>query len=449
VNFTLTSNGTVYFDGNGLKSGWWFQKILNCTFANARIEHSNGEFILQRWARYCRYENLTGFSWNEGAYANAGFNNNQVQHCTFYNIIIDGNNVANTRGAVYMGDWEQTSGWDGTCFNNWTKIWIKNVKRTGFYLNSGALGNQVYNNTFTNCTIENNWEAAYNAIKLRPAINSTFTQIVIRNWTDPITTGTAYADGECGNGNTTGNHVQADITGATVTGLILCADDNNQEVSNNFFNLTFQNSKGIYVAFGTNSPVKNNVIYANFTNCNYGIRLEEGPMRDNTFYLNFSNCDGDGHADIYHYSTWTEITDNTFKVYGTSGNSYGLMDFTNGTQGNIVLYPYTGTTETEVNVVIALPANTTYTTPTVPIEIYAYGGTIHKIIWNCTFTNGTVVYANTVYTTPTSMTLGDGNYIFNARANNTDGTVGYSTVMFTVLIVVVSGSYGSWWGDWW
>ena len=104
-----------------------------------------------------------------------------------------------------------------------------------------------------------------------------------------------------------------------------------------------------------------------------------------------------------------------------------------------------------VNVVVTItsPTNTTYPSSSVSVSLSASGGTIDTILWNCTYTNGTVVYANTVYTTPTSMTLGDGNYIFNARANNTDGTVGYSTVMFTVLIVVVSGSYGSWWGDWW
>jgi hypothetical protein len=87
-----------------------------------------------------------------------------------------------------------------------------------------------------------------------------------------------------------------------------------------------------------------------------------------------------------------------------------------------------------VVVTITLPANTTYTTPTVSVQVSATGGTIDKIWWNCTFTNGTVVYANTVYTAPTSMTLGNGSYIFNARANNTLDEWDEETVTFTVEI---------------
>jgi hypothetical protein len=68
------------------------------------------------------------------------------------------------------------------------------------------------------------------------------------------------------------------------------------------------------------------------------------------------------------------------------------------------------------------------------VSLSASGGTIDTVLWNCTYTNGTVAYANTVYTTPTSMTLGNENYIFNAWANNTDGEWDEETVMFTVAI---------------
>jgi hypothetical protein len=93
-----------------------------------------------------------------------------------------------------------------------------------------------------------------------------------------------------------------------------------------------------------------------------------------------------------------------------------------------------GLSEYTIVVTIASPTNTTYTTSTISVELSASGGTIDKIWWNCTFTNGTVAYANTVYTVPTSMTLGDGAYIFNARANNTLGEWDEATVLFTVLI---------------
>jgi hypothetical protein len=83
---------------------------------------------------------------------------------------------------------------------------------------------------------------------------------------------------------------------------------------------------------------------------------------------------------------------------------------------------------------ITSPANTTYTVSTISVEISASGGTIDTILWNCTFTNGTVVYANTVYTSPISMTLGNGSYIFNAKANNTDGNLDEAAVSFSVQI---------------
>jgi hypothetical protein len=448
-NFTLT-NGTL--NANRQKQFISVNHFSNSTFTNLVFENGYSGGVIQKDCRFNVWENITLAQFAMNVTSDGGFKNNEIEYCNFTNIIIDGGTAYKTiaRYGFYIGDWEPDLpyNYNESRFNIVRNMSIYNVRRDGIYLNSGALGYAVHNNTFTNCTLINNNDASYDAIKLRPCHNNTFTDITIINFTDAVTTGTSYLGSEEA-GNCTGNYVQAQIYNATVTGLILCADDNNQEVSNNFFNLTFQNSKGIYVAFGTNSPVKNNVIYANFTNCNYGIRLEEGPMRDNTFYLNFSNCDGDGHSDIYHYSAWTEIVNNTFKVYATSGNPNGLMDFVNGTQQNFVYYPYVSGAPPSVNVFIVSPTNTTYSLPTVSVELYATGGTIDTILWNCTYTNGTVVYANTVYTTPTSMTLGDGNYIFNARANNTDGTVGYSTVMFTVLIVVVSGSYGSWWGDWW
>lgn len=86
------------------------------------------------------------------------------------------------------------------------------------------------------------------------------------------------------------------------------------------------------------------------------------------------------------------------------------------------------------------PTNTTYTSSNVPVEISASDGTIDTIWWNCAFTNSTVAYPNQTYTVPTSMTLGNGTYIFNAMANNTGGAEDEATVTFTVLITPLSVS---------
>jgi hypothetical protein len=102
-----------------------------------------------------------------------------------------------------------------------------------------------------------------------------------------------------------------------------------------------------------------------------------------------------------------------------------------------------------VTVTITYPTNNSYTTPTVPVQLSASGGTIDTIWWNCK--NGTTwIYgSNQTYTVPTSMTgfVDGASYTFYGWANNTDGEWDEETVMFTVLILYPD--WGSWWGDWW
>jgi hypothetical protein len=376
VNFTLTSNGTAYFDGNGFKNGWHFQNVLNCTFSNMTVQNSYGYACQQKWARYCAFENLTFYSFDQNEF-DIGFLTNDMQYCTFKNVTIDGNNNALARAGLYLGDWEPAAGWDGNYFNNFSMLWIKNLMRDGIYLNSGATGYGVYNNTFTNCTIENNWGSGYDAIKLRPAQNNTFLDIVVRNWTDAVTTGTcAVAYGESALGNCTGNSVTATIYNTTVTSLILTADGDGQSVDHNFFNLTVSNGKHIYAAQGSNSTIHDNIVYMNFTDCTDAIYLEQGNITHNTFYLNFSRCGSGGHPDIWHVAGWTNITSNTFNVYATSGNANGLMDFTNGTQGNSVIYPYiAGSASATITSVLGVLYVQIYSIAGVPIaQIGKVGG---------------------------------------------------------------------------
>ncbi|MCJ7635544.1 hypothetical protein MUP77_24540 [Candidatus Bathyarchaeota archaeon] len=349
INFTLTSNGTAYFDAQGYACGAKIYTVYNSTFSNITWQHLYGEGIQCSRARYCVFENISVYSYDQ-SYADQGmFTGGCIQYCNFTNINLDGNNQALSRCGFYFDDNDAiTRGstvFDTSYFNRVTKLWVHNVRRSGVYLTGsetdGVYPTHVpYNNTFTNCTMENNWQSAYEAIKLRPAINNTFTNIVINNFTDAVTTGTNYDPGPYG--NCTGNYVQATIYGGTVTSLILTTDGNNQEVSGNIFNLTVENGTGTYFASATNSPIKNNVVYMNFTNCVKAIYLDSGYFTNNTFYLNFTNCGSGGHSDIYHYAAgWTSMVNNTFNVYATSGNPNGLMDFVNGTQGNIVVYPYT------------------------------------------------------------------------------------------------------------
>jgi len=339
INFTLTSsNGTAYLDGDSMFGCIFIGAIHNSTFSNIQFQNGNGDGLNARQLRNDAFVNVTGYNW-AGNTDGKGIIGSDIQYCNFTNINLDGTNNQHCRAGFELEDWNSNANWNGSYFNTVTGLWVHNVWRDGIYLNSGGTGFGVYNNTFTNCTIENNWGSGFDAIKFRPAQNNTCTDIIIRNFTNAVTTGTSY-DGSEIPGNCSGNYVQATIYNCTETSLILCSDGNNQNVTDNFFNLTVQYGKGLYCSQGTNSPIQNNTVYMSFTDCSWGVQLDQGLMHNNSFYLNFTRCGSAGKSDIYHNVVWTQITNNTFYVYATSGNPNGLYDFTNGTQGNIVVYPY-------------------------------------------------------------------------------------------------------------
>jgi hypothetical protein len=194
--------------------------------------------------------------------------------------------------------------------------------------------------------------------------------------------------------------------------------------------LSIDTSTNDLYCFWAGSPETNAIYYKRYNGTNWVFASDSNPWITETALAGYYKYDG------------------LSGFYQTYDHKIGLA-YTNGTTVYFVKFKYFNITAPEVTVIVTYPANTTYSTPTISVQLSASGGTIDTILWNCTYTNGTVVYANTVYTTPTSMTLGDGNYIFNAAANNTLGTVGYSTVMFTVLIIVIPYDWGSWFGDWW
>ena len=444
TNFTLISNGTATFDGGNYCSGFAFYGILNLTVANVTIQHLTGDGFDMGRIRYGNFENITVHSPHQTVASGFVMGLGDIQYSTFKNMELDGNDNGLSEG-FYLGDWDGNTFWHGSFFNTISQVWVHNIHRNGFYLNGGGEA-AVYNNTFTNCTAENNAQGGYFGIKLRPAYNNTFTDIIIRNMTGGVTTGTGMLGEE--NGNCTGNYVQAALYGMTVESFCLTTDrEDAVEVSDNFFNLTVFNSKGTYFANWDTSPIKNNIIYMNITDGS-GLYIEGGNITQNTFYLNFSRCGGEGYSDIRHYSGWSSVINNTFNVYMTSGNPNGLMDFVNGTQGNIVMYPYVAG---NVGVVIASPTNTTYTSSTVSVELYASGGTIDEIWWNCKNGSSWIFGSNQTYTVPTSMTgfvIGT-SYTFYAWANNTDGDWDEETVMFTVEILASTVEWGGYWGSWW
>lgn len=180
------------------------------------------------------------------------------------------------------------------------------------------------------------------------------------------------------------------------------------------------------------------------------------------------------------------IWDNTFTSYGTilsAPAGYGItagLNYTHDSLGGTAtptspapprpnyaayLYPhpfdagisYTLTGESEsIVLTILAPQNTTYTSAIVNVEFatVVYNGTLGSIIWNCTYTNSTVAYANQTYTVQTNMTLGDGTYILQVWANTTDGLyTDYQTVTFTVGITYAGGTsqiiVNVWWGNYW
>ena len=329
INFTLTSNGTAIFDAKNYCNGAQLRNIYNSTMTNIKFQHLYGQGIGIGISKYCKFENVTVFSYDEGYEGGSMFGVGDTAYSSFRNIYLDGNNQALSRIGLYLGDWDNKA-WHCS-FNIFENITVRNLRRDGIYLNSGATGYGVYNNTFNNVLVENNWQGGYNAIKLRPAQNNTFTNTVIRNFTDPITTGTSYDSGETP-GNCTGNSITATIYGSTLTSFILTTDGNNQSVDNNFFNLTIINSKGCYFSSRTNSPIHSNTFYLNITNSG-GLYFEAGHIQDNIFVANFSNCGVSGHADIWFYSTPRDpnIGYNTIYIIGESGNPYGQLEGILGT----------------------------------------------------------------------------------------------------------------------
>lgn len=196
--------------------------------------------------------------------------------------------------------------------------------------------------------------------------------------------------------------------------------------------LSIDTSTNDLYCFWAGSPEAEAIYYKKYNGTDWAFTLDSNPW-----------ITEGALAGYYHY-------DGLSGFYQRYNNTIGLA-YTNGTTTYFVKFKYLELSAGTVTLTITYPANTTYTVPTVPVQLSASGGTIDKIWWNCTFTNSTVVYANQTYTVSTSMTLGNGSYIFNAMANNTDGNESVETVMFSVSVIGGTSSIivNVWWSGWW
>jgi hypothetical protein len=144
-----------------------------------------------------------------------------------------------------------------------------------------------------------------------------------------------------------------------------------------------------------------------------------------------------------------------------SGYTYNFVEWQDSSTDTTIIVSLTANatvtaTYTDVSIVsvsITTPTNTTYTSSSIFVNFTASGGTIEDYWFNVK--NGTAwVYTSNQTYPGYEMAIGLANgdhYALYAFANNTDGTEGYATVMFTVDYTYssVTVTWGGYWGRWW
>jgi len=466
TNATIHGVGTNGYD---FEKGFWLDNVVNITIG---AQSENGLTIFNtaaqciesddgpnNWVNNSLFQNFNASFWClSTSYQIHGIVLDGVQNCQFINLTVDGRQGVNTRSCLVIGGDSEPS----NNINITGGIYERSYRDNGIYL-----GGWYYN--VTNCRITNVTTYANNGahsghagLKIRPASNITITGW---NSTDDyygMEMGTNYDTVTNGESGSRFNYVQGTITTPYMNGLILATDgsDQAQSVIYNTFNLTINNAT-IHSAVWINNyypstldEISYNTFYINATGNNRQIidfGSTGGSADHNTFFVEGYDNGKAGYPDLSVENT-TGCTYNTFNYYGTTDNPNGLMDFVNGTGNNWVYDGYLGTNTTVIlTVTVNLPSNTTYTYSSVPVKlsVIVNGGSLDKIWWNCTLIDGTVVYANTTYTVPTTMVLGIGTYIFHAMANNTDGISDEAIVMFTVVTLSFTSEWGGYWGRWW
>jgi peptidylprolyl isomerase len=107
--------------------------------------------------------------------------------------------------------------------------------------------------------------------------------------------------------------------------------------------------------------------------------------------------------------------------------------------GAMIVYStmYGSHASAKVTVVFAAPTNSTYSSSSIPVMLTANvtGGTLDKIWYNCKNGTSWIYDSNQTYATTSYMRdfVSGTQYTFYAWANATDGTVGNSTNIFSIL----------------
>ena len=412
-NCTFTNNAGCAVINIYSSSG--YNKILNCTmgvggmFDGIMINGGGNSHNIIRQCTFSHWNVSGGHAIYSDGGSGTGFN--EISNCTFF----DGENGA----GLHIKS--QANNITNNVFVNITSIYAVPISLyseiSGYYAND----NIIYNNTVKNCTY-----------------------------------GFRIGHETGGNWGTLNNSIYDNAFESVTDNCIALIALSNVTEGTKIYRNTFTSCTLIFKSYNDPSLIENTVIYDNdFGSSTIGSIIQTGCTNtvcyNNTdmpsFYMLNMSVVGNGYTDPsgsgwQYYSgllasvSWTPsagISRVDFSIDGVNQTTTtSPISITMGADHVGIAY-FTGTYP-PVIATITFPTNDSYTYSSVSVSISASGGTIDKIWWNCTFTNGTVVYANTTYTVETSMTLGNGTYLFNAMANNTGGNSGEDSIIFTVAI---------------
>ena len=302
--------------------------------------------------------------------------------------------------------------------------------------------------------------------------------------------GTAYSMGNITIANNTFTNCDTGIMVGSATTLIY--PENMTFIGNSFTTGTY----GVRMGYNSASEYVTkdiSILNNTFSTFTFGIRIYVGAVTPSTQYNTFGSCTypvyDDSTTSTYRFNVgltgyymlnvssvgagytspsgdgWQYVSGTSVSVSWTPNSGHTRQDFAiDNVNQTSTTSPISITMSANHNgtayfsgspppiiLTVTSPTNTTYPYSTVSVELSASGGTVDKIIWNCTYTSGTVVYANQTYTVATSMTLLTGSYIFHAVANNTDGNIDALTVWFSVSLSGGSNQLivNVWWSGWW
>jgi len=432
-------NITIYLSGSSNHT-----TVQNCVIHDVHVDMGGPACVAGGGGGYNTIQDniIHDISGCAGIFAESTGNSyNTIERNFFYNL---------ANHAIYF-DWDSdSSGHSVIAYNYFNTSLGSNAAATQIKTSY----NQIYNNTianwltvFSTYSEMNGYQANYND----------FYNNTLENCTRGFNFGTSH--NPCY--ETIGNKVHKN-TFKNVTFPFLMSNFDNNALNNTrdtwIYSNTFVSCPNIFSNIynsGTPTLIRNTRIYDN----NFGGFAVESVIMtwfnttcyNNTGMTGFKMLNmsvvGNGFT-VPDGSGWQYLTGSSASVVWTPNSGNSRVDFSidgvNQTtttspisitmSGNRVGIAYFSGALPPVVLVITYPQTTTYPSPTVPVQLSASGGTIDRIWYNCSYLDGTLVYPNTTYVTPTSITLGNGDYVFYANANNSVGEWDVELVYFSVSI---------------